>query len=161
MKVLAGEVGADDEAYFSGVQTNFFTDTITFNDGTSQTIDIPGTGTTGSIGAAAFVGFTDAGKLITSVTINAGNPGTQSPGIDDIGVDDVRFQVPPVPEPSSLALLTLGGVALAGWRRWKKRSPWHDQAFLRIAPEAIAAPGSSPGGCFRCGKSINKARVTS
>ncbi len=25
------------------------------------------------------------------------------------------------PEPSSLALLALGGVALAGWRRWKKR----------------------------------------
>ena len=26
---------------------------------------------------------------------------------------------PPFPEPSSLALLALGGVALAGWRRWK------------------------------------------
>ncbi len=62
-------------AYFTGIQTNFFTDTITFNDGTSQTIDIPGTGTTSSIGAAAFVGFTDAGKLITSVTVNAGIPG--------------------------------------------------------------------------------------
>jgi hypothetical protein len=26
-----------------------------------------------------------------------------------------------VPEPSSLALLSLGGLALAGWRRWRKR----------------------------------------
>jgi PEP-CTERM motif len=29
---------------------------------------------------------------------------------------------PSVPEPSSLALLSLGGLALAGWRRWKKRA---------------------------------------
>jgi hypothetical protein len=30
---------------------------------------------------------------------------------------------PAVPEPSSLALLSLGGLALAGWRRWRKRNP--------------------------------------
>ena len=29
---------------------------------------------------------------------------------------------PTVPEPSSLALLSLGGLGLAGWRRWKKRT---------------------------------------
>jgi hypothetical protein len=28
---------------------------------------------------------------------------------------------PPVPEPSTFALLALGGGALAGWRRWRKR----------------------------------------
>jgi hypothetical protein len=27
----------------------------------------------------------------------------------------------PVPEPSTLALLALGGGVLAGWRRWRKR----------------------------------------
>jgi hypothetical protein len=26
-----------------------------------------------------------------------------------------------VPEPSTFALLALGGSALAGWRRWRKR----------------------------------------
>jgi hypothetical protein len=44
--------------------------------------------------------------------------------------DDLAFRVsfaapppppPPVPEPSTLALLALGGGALAGWRRWRKR----------------------------------------
>jgi hypothetical protein len=34
------------------------------------------------------------------------------------------FLAPPaVPEPSSLALFALGSLALAGWRRWRKRTP--------------------------------------
>jgi hypothetical protein len=104
--------------YLTGVQTNFFADTITFNDGTSQTITVPGTGTTSSIGEVAFIGFTDAGKSITSVTINAGVPGNASAGFDDIGADDVRFQA--VPEPSSLALgctAVLAALALLSRRR--------------------------------------------
>jgi hypothetical protein len=98
-------------AYFSGIQTNFFMDSITFSDGTSQTVLIPGTGTNSFTGALDFVGFTDVGKSITSVTVNAGS--FTAGGWDFIGVDDVRFQAPttPVPEPASLAIF---GTALAG-----------------------------------------------
>jgi hypothetical protein len=30
---------------------------------------------------------------------------------------------PAVPEPSTLALLALGAAAVAGWRRWRRRTP--------------------------------------
>lgn len=95
-------------AYFSGIQTAFFADTITFSDGTSQSLLIPGPGTSNSVGALAFVGFTDAGKSISSVTITAGTPPTS--GEDAIGVDDVRYQVGAVPEPTT----ALFGMALMG-----------------------------------------------
>jgi len=105
-------------AYLSGVQTYFFQDTVTFSDGTTQTIDVPGAGTTGSTGALDFVGFTDAGKSISSVTINASN----SFGADEIGVDDVQYQsssTSPVPEPSSLTLMFSGIAAFGvGCRRF-------------------------------------------
>jgi hypothetical protein len=103
-------------AYFSGIQTFFFDDTVTFSDGTSETLTIPGTGTSGSVGALSFVGFTDVGASITSVTINAGIPGDPGAGFDDIGVDDVRFQrtAAAVPEPSSVALLVTGWLFCVG-----------------------------------------------
>jgi hypothetical protein len=90
-------------AYLTGVQTSFFTDTITFNDGASQTITVPGTGTTDTNGEIAFVGFTDLGKSIMSITIHTGVPNDPASAWDGIGVDDVRFQA--VPEPSSLSLV--------------------------------------------------------
>jgi hypothetical protein len=102
-------------AYFSGIQTNFFADTITFSDGTSQTLPIPGAGTSSSIGALDFIGFTDVGKSITSVTVNAGSPPN---GSDFIGVDDVRFQAVRAPEPASLAIF---GTALAGFGLIRRR----------------------------------------
>ena len=94
-------------AYLSGVQTAFFADTITFSDGTSQTIFVPGTGTSSTVGELAFVGFTDAGKSISSITITAGLPGT---GQDAIGVDDVRYQsaAATAPEPGSVSLMLTG-----------------------------------------------------
>ena len=50
-------------AYLSGVQSG--PETITFNDGTSQTIPIPNLGIL--TGGVEFLGFTDAGKQITRV----------------------------------------------------------------------------------------------
>jgi hypothetical protein len=101
-------------AILTGVQTSFFQDTVTFNDGSSQSINAPGTGTNSSNGALDFVGFTDAGKSITSVSINAGTASQ-----DFIGVDDVRFQAV-VPEPSSVWFVLPGCVVLAlGCRRYR------------------------------------------
>lgn len=94
-------------AYFTGIQPDFFQDTITFNDGTPHTINIPGIGTAGG---AAFAGFTDPGKFISSITITAND----NFGADEIGIDDIRFSTAPssVPEPGSIALFV--GMALAG-----------------------------------------------
>jgi hypothetical protein len=107
--------------YLTGIQTYFFQDTFTFSDGTSETINVPGTGTTNSVGALDFVGFTDAGKSITSVTINAG---TSPGGADYIGIDDVLYQSTPTtaPEPTSVFLAIAGGFMLAfGFQRRSKR----------------------------------------
>ena len=103
----------------SGVQSPYFyQDTITFSDATSQTIDIPGTDS-GSSGAVDFVGFTDAGASITSVSINSGVVGPGGYG-DYIGVDDVNFQVTTTPEPGSFALV-LTGILAIGCERLRRR----------------------------------------
>lgn len=82
-------------AYLTGVEAA----TITFNDGTNQTINI-----LNSVGGAEFIGFTDAGRTIASITINV---------LDIAGMDDVRYVTPAagVPEPATLSLF---GIALAG-----------------------------------------------
>ena len=101
-------------AFFTGVQ--YDGETISFNDGTPETLTLQNPGTSGGV---EFYGFTDGGKLISSITINTLN---SAANVEDfIGVDDVRFSTVPVPEPSSLALLAGAGIAGGGaWRRARR-----------------------------------------
>jgi hypothetical protein len=103
-------------AYLSGLEGNVVgTQTVTFWDGGSQTVNIPKLS-----GGIAFVGFTDAGKSISSLTIDVHG--------DVVGVDDVRFVKAPqqpggnVPEPGSIAFLIGMGATggLAGIRRLRR-----------------------------------------
>jgi hypothetical protein len=103
-------------AYLTGVQNGG--ETITFSDGTSQSVDIPNPGFGGG---TTFVGFTDSDKSIASITVNVNN--------DIVGVDDVRYGIDPVPEPASLALL---GGALAGLGLTRRRKHM-------LAPKPIQA----------------------
>ncbi len=85
----------------TGLQIYYSQDTVTFSDGTTQTINAPESGTGSGTGALDFVGFTDAGKLISSITINSNGSGT-----DYIGLDDLMYQTTSaVPEPASFGLV--------------------------------------------------------
>lgn len=98
-------------AYLTGLQTNLVgQQTVTFTDGSSQSINFPSAVQGGNGGGGAFIGFTDFGKSISSVTINATN--------DIITVDDARYGVAAVPEPDIWALLIAGfGLTGAAMRR--------------------------------------------
>ena len=95
-------------AYLTGVQDTG--ETIIFSDGSSQMLPIPNPGS-----GAQFFGFTDFGKNISSLIINARL--TVQIG-DIIGVDDVRMHASAVPEPATLVLVGLG-IAAACLRRRK------------------------------------------
>ena len=101
----------------SGVQLYFYQDKITFSDGTSETINVPGV--TDGTGSVDFVGFTDPGKSISSVTITSGAGGYG----DYIGIDDVSYNLPGTvtPEPSTEVLMLTGCLAL-GLLMWKRRA---------------------------------------
>jgi hypothetical protein len=106
-------------AYVSGVQVGDAT--MTFDDGSSQTVVIPSLG-----GGVQFEGFTDAGKLISSVEINTTS--AELPEGDFIGVDDVRFvasgSTPTVPESSTWIMILVGfaGLGYAAHARRGKTS---------------------------------------
>lgn len=89
-------------AFFTGVQDS--TVSLTFSDGSNQSI--PFSGVNASAGGIEFLGFTDPGAHISSITINAHN--------DAIGIDDIRFRAAaPVPEGSTALLLGVGLLVLA------------------------------------------------
>lgn len=94
--------------YVTGLQTNLVPqETLTFLDGSSQTINAP----SAINGGGAFIGFTDAGKSITSISYNATN--------DIVVIDDVRYGAAgAVPEATTWAMFLVGfGVLGATVRR--------------------------------------------
>ena len=99
----------------TGIQT-FFGDifTVSFNDGIDQLLNIA----INASGGAQFFGFTDT-SLFSSVTISRPCDGTN--GCDYWGLDNIAFNVAPVPLPAALPLLLsgLGALGFAGWRRRK------------------------------------------
>jgi hypothetical protein len=99
--------------YVTGLQTDSVPqETLTFTDGSSQTINTP----TSTGGGGAFIGFTDLGKLISSVSYNATD--------DIVALDDVKFGsvTTAVPEASTWAMMILGfaGIGFVAYRRKSK-----------------------------------------
>ena len=100
--------------YITGLQTDRVgQQTVTFSDGSVESIMFPAAVQGANGGGGAFIGFTDFGKSITSITVDVSN--------DIVAIDDVRFGLSrAVPEPASWAMM-IGGFALvgAGMRRRK------------------------------------------
>ncbi len=99
--------------YITGVQTDVVTgEMLTFNDGSSEFINTPSS----TSGGGAFIGFTDFGQSITSVTYDAVN--------DIVALDDIQYasanSVTPVPEPLTLSLFGAGFAGAVAMRRRKK-----------------------------------------
>jgi hypothetical protein len=98
--------------YLTGTQVGFPGPiTVTFNDGSSQSLSVTKNNNTGG---ALFFGFTDPGAKIVSISLNTGATGSTR---DVWGIDDVRFAAAPAPEPASLGLLIIALIGLGATRR--------------------------------------------
>jgi hypothetical protein len=97
--------------YISGLQTDIVAQqTLTFSDGSTQVIDTP----SAINGGGAFIGFTDFGKSIVSLTYNATS--------DIVAIDDIRFFAgPAVPEPATWAMM-IAGFGAVGFAMRRRRN---------------------------------------
>jgi hypothetical protein len=77
----------------------------------------PGGSISGSNSLYSFDPFTGSSTLVGSFA-----PTITGDGISGIALPAPAAPPPAVPEPSTFAQLALGGGALAGWRRWRKRA---------------------------------------
>lgn len=104
-------------AFLTDTQENFPGPiTVTFNDGSAQTLSVTKNGETGGV---LFFGFVSDGLPITSVSFHTGATNGEGAGTRDLwGIDDLRFHS--VPEPTAIALLGLAFAGL-GFARRRKR----------------------------------------
>ena len=105
--------------YINGLQTSLVAQqTVTFSDGSTQLINFPSAVQGALGGGGAFIGFTDFGKSVSSVTVNVTN--------DIIAIDDLRF-LSGAPEPATWAMMILG-IGAVGFAMRRRR-----QATVRFA----------------------------
>lgn len=103
--------------FMTGLQT-FFTSSlqIAFDDGTSQTLNLPINGG----GGAEYFGFTDTNAFDSAALTNFPNEGTDAWGIDDVSYNGTS--VTPVPEPMSLSLFGTGALIGLGLLRRRRKT---------------------------------------
>jgi hypothetical protein len=98
--------------YTTGVQTVFTSIfTVTFNDGASETLNIP----INVNGGASYFGFTDTSACSSATITNISD--------DAWAVDNVSYNFSAVPEASTWAMMLAGfaGLGFTGYRSSRKR----------------------------------------
>lgn len=93
-------------AYFTGVGTHAGVLHVVYNDGAPRDLIVTGSGD----GGVLFFGFISSSDPISSIALEM--RGVTDKSRDIYGLDDVRL-VTSVPEPATLSILALGGLALA------------------------------------------------